>query len=132
MIKGQIHSKFKVFIPEAGISDDEAMRRLGSMVEGWVRASKAAVKSVGIEYIESKKQVVLSLGYRDDEPCYPVKLTSVPLGKLDLHPDAVATAMEKAAASVESAGGSVICHEFFVDGDGAFVMVLLSHHAIDG
>jgi hypothetical protein len=123
MIKGQVHSKFKVFIPEAGISDEEAMRRLGSMVEGWTHASGAAVKSVGVEYIEGKKQVVLSLGYREDEPGYPVKLTSTALGKLVLHPDAIAAAMETAAAKVEN----VICHEFFVDGDGVFVMVLLSH-----
>jgi hypothetical protein len=123
MIKNQVHSKFKVFIPEAGITDDEAMRRLQSMVEGWTRANKVAVKSVGVEYIESKKQVVLSLGYRDDEPGYPVKLTSIALGKLSLHPDDIATSMEAAAAKVEN----VICHEFFVDGDGIFVMVLLSH-----
>jgi hypothetical protein len=125
MIKNQVHSKFKVFIPEAGLSDEEAMRRLGSMVEGWARASKAAIKSVGIEYIDASKQVVLSLGYRDaeDEPGYPVKLTALPLGKLGYRPDEISAAMEKAAAGVEN----VICHEFFVDDKGEFVMVLLSH-----
>ena len=61
---------------------------------------------------------MLSLGYREDEAGYPVKLTSLALGKLDLHPDAIAGAMEKAAAEVEN----VICHEFFVDGGGTFVI----------
>jgi len=123
MIKHQVHSKFKVFIPEAGITNKEAVRRLESMVEGYAHASKVAIKSVGIEYIDAQKQVVLSLGYRDDEPGYPVKLTSVSLGKLGLKPDEIAAAMEKAAVAVEN----VVCHEFFVDGDGEYVMVLLSH-----
>jgi len=122
-IKNQVHSKFKVFIPEAGLADDEAMRRLQSMVEGWARASKAAIKSVGIEYVDASKQVILSLGYRDNEPGYPVKLTSYQLGKLQLRPEEIERAMENAAGDVEN----VICHEFFVDGDGEFVMVLLSH-----
>jgi len=122
-IKNQVHSKFKVFIPEAGISPDEAMRRLGSMVEGYTRSNKIAPKSLGVEYIEDKNQIVLSLGYRDDEPGYPVKITAFQLGKLALRPEAIEDAMEKAAGEAEN----VICHEFFVDGDGAFVMVLLSH-----
>ena len=123
MIKNQVHSKFKVFIPEASLTDEEAMRRLASMVEGWARASKVAIKSVGIEYIDALKQVVLSLGYRDDEPGYPVKLTSISLGKLGLRPDEIGTAMEEAAKNTEN----VICHEFFVDEKGEYVMVLLSH-----
>jgi len=123
MIKNQVHSKFKVFVPEAGLTDQEAMQRLGSMVEGYAHASGVAIKSVGIEYIDASKQVVLSLGYRDDEPGYPVKLAAIPLGKLGTRPDEIAAAMEKAAAGVEN----VICHEFFVDDAGEFVMVLLSH-----
>jgi len=120
-IKNQVHSKFKVFIPEA--ASDGAMRRLVAMVENFTKDGKIAAKSVGIEYIENKKQLVLSLGYRDDEPGYPCKLTSVPLGRLNLQPNEIAAAMERAAAGTEN----VICHEFFVDGEGEFVMVLLSH-----
>lgn len=119
----QVHSKFKVFIPEAGLTDDEAMRRLSSMVETFARPGNLAPKSVGVEYLESQKQIVLSLGYRDDEPGYRVKLTSVSLGKLALNPEAIEQAMSNAALTIEN----VICHEFFVDAEGVFVMVLLSH-----
>lgn len=120
---GQVHDKFKVFIPEADIAYDEAMRRLGNMVESWSREGKVAPKSVGVEYLEGPKRLVLSVGYKDNEPAYPVKLTSVSLGSLDLFPDAIEAAMSKAAAGVQN----VICHEFFVTGDGVFVMVLMSH-----
>jgi hypothetical protein len=123
MIKAQVHGKFKVFIPESAIPQDTAQRRLSGMVEAFTRDGKVAAKSVGIEYLESQKQLVLSLGYRDDEPGYPCKLHFVPIGKPRLFPDAIEKAMEKAAESV----ANVICHEFFVLEDGEFVMTLLTH-----
>lgn len=122
-VASQVHDKFKVFIPEENIAYDEAMRRLGNMVASWSREGKVAPKSVGIEYLEGPKRLVLSIGYRDDEPGYPVTLTSKSLGKPALFPDAIEQAMSQAAAGVEH----VICHEFFVTGDGEFVMVLMSH-----
>jgi hypothetical protein len=120
---GQVHDKFKVFIPEENIAYDEAMRRLGNMVASWSAEGKVAPKSVGIEYLEGPKRLVLSIGYKDNEKGYPVKLTSKSLGKPQLFPDAIEAVMSKAAADVQN----VICHEFFVTGDGEFVMVLMSH-----
>jgi len=122
MIEHQIHAKFKVFISEAGIPY-AAVRRLDAMVRAFTKEGKHAVKSVGVEYLEKDKRLVLSLGYRDDVPGYSVKLTSVSLGRLQLQPEAIEQAMTKAAGDVEN----VICHEFFVTDDGEFVMVLLSH-----
>lgn len=121
--QAQSHSKFKVFIPEENIAYDEAMRRLNNMVTSWSREGRVAPKSVGVEYLEGAKRLVLSVGFRDDEPGYPVKLTSVSLGKPNLFPDEIGAAMEKAAKDIPN----VICHEFFVTGDGEFVMVLMSH-----
>lgn len=123
MIKNQVHSKFKVFIPEAGLTADEAVRRLSAMVATFTKEHSIAAKSVGVEYLEGLEQIVLSLGYRDDEPGYSAKLTSVSLGKLDLRPEVIEAAMERGAAAIKN----VICHEFFVDEDGEFVMVLLAH-----
>lgn len=123
MIKAQVHSKFKVFIPESGLPYEESMRRLNGMVTDFTRDSQVAVKSVGVEYLESDKRLVLSLGYRDDEPGYPIKIVSVSLGKPALFPDAIESAMMKAAEGIEN----VICHEFFVTGEGEFVMVLMAH-----
>jgi hypothetical protein len=123
MIKAQVHSKFKVFIPEEGIAYEEAMRRLGNMVASWSSDGKVAPKSVGVEYLEAEKRLVLSVGYRDDEPGYPVSLVSISLGKPALFPDAIEAAMGTAAEGVEN----VICHEFFVTEKGEFVMVLMAH-----
>ena len=123
MIKSQVHEKFKVFIPEENITEQEATRRLNNMLTAWTKDGKIAAKSVGVEYLEASKRLVLSIGYRDDEPGYPVKLSAVSMGVLPLFPNAIEEAMTKAASGVEN----VICHEFFVTGEGVFVLVLLSH-----
>ena len=112
---------FKVFVLDAGHSDDGL--RLAREVETFTKDGKVAVKSVGVEYLEARKQIVLSLGYRDDEPGYPAKLGVFSLGKLGLEAGVIEKAMGEAAARVEN----VICHEFFVNDLGEFVMVLLSH-----
>jgi len=121
--KAQIHSKFKVFIPEANIPYEDAMRQLNGMVVAFTKDSKIAPKSVGIEYLEARKALVLSLGYRDDEPGYPVNIISLSLGKPDLTPTAIEAKMTEVASNVPN----FICHEFFVTGDNEFVMVLLTH-----
>jgi hypothetical protein len=122
MSTAQVHSKFKFFIPEAGLTHDEAMRRLSGMVEAFSRDGRVAPKSLGIEFRESDKRLFLSLGYRDDEPGYPVKVTAVTLGALDGGPTTFETAMETAAARVEN----VICHEFYITEQNVFVAVFLS------
>lgn len=123
MIKNQVHELFKVFIPEAGIPYSEAMGRIADMVKEFTKDGKTAAKSVGVEYIEKTKQIILSIGYRNDEPGYPVRLVSRSLGRPPLRSDEIEVAMGKAAENVQN----VICHEFFVTDDGEFVMVLLSH-----
>jgi hypothetical protein len=123
----QSHSKFKVFIPEDNLSEQEATRRLNTMLTAWTKDGKVAPKSVGVEYLEASKRLVLSIGYRDDEQGYAVKLTTISLGKPNLFPDAIETAMNKAAESLDA---DVICHEFFVTGEGEFVMVFMSHETL--
>ncbi len=119
----QAHDKFKAFITPAGLTTEEAETRLNELVGDFTKDGKSAPKSVGVEYLEGKKRVVLTLGYRDDEPGYPVKLTWAPLGKLDLVPTQVEEALSKAAGGIEH----VLCHEFFVDDTGEFVAVFMSH-----
>ena len=113
----QVHSKFKVFV-------GSALGGLLDQIDAFTKDSKVAPKSLGVEYLESKSQLVLSLGYRDDEPGYPAKLTSKTLGTLNVeNPAEIEAAMEAAAVDVQN----VICHEFYVTDKGEFVMVLLSH-----
>lgn len=121
-IATQTHSKFKVFITEAGVAYAVAIRRLNNMVDAFTRDGKVAVKSVGLEHLPDNR-MLLSLGYRDDEPGYPVKITTATLGHLQPLPDEIGIAMEAAAQAAEN----VICHEIFVDEDGSYGLVLLSH-----
>jgi hypothetical protein len=121
-IAAQTHSKFKVFVTEKDMPYATAIRQLNGMVEAFTRDGKIAVKSVGLEHL-TNKQVILSLGYRDDESGYPVKITAVSLGALQAFPDAIEKAMTNEATAVEN----VICHELTVDDDGVYGLVLLSH-----
>lgn len=120
-IKHQVHSKFKVFIADA--DSEDAVEQLFRQADVFARDNSVAAKSIGVEYLEGQKRIVLSIGYRDDEPGYPVSLKFVRLGKLALNSSAIEAALEKAADEVEN----VICHEFFVTEGGEFVMVLMSH-----
>lgn len=115
MIQNQSHDKFKVYITQPG-SDG----LITPALQGFVRsfASEHAVKSVGVEYIEAKGQLVLSLGYRDDQTGYPVSLHSVSIGKPETEAD-IAKAMSDAAGKVT---GDVICHD-----KAEYVLVLLVH-----
>ena len=78
-VAAQVHGKFKVF--SAPLGEDGMLGSLSGEVEAWVRSSHIAPKSIGIEYIESSSRIVLSIGYRDDEPAYEVKLKTVDLGR---------------------------------------------------
>ena len=113
----QVHGKFKVFV-------GSALGGLIDQIEAFTKDSKVAAKSLGVEYLESKSRLVLSIGYRDDEAGYSAKITSKSLGKLNVeNPNEIEAAMESAASDVQN----VICHEFYVTEQGEFVMVLLSH-----
>src|SRR5687767_2089685 len=80
-IDQQVHGKFKMFSGklEAGSS----IAALTKQVEEFVKSSKVAPKSIGVEYLEASKLVVLTLGYREDEAGYAVKLATVSLGNAD-------------------------------------------------
>jgi hypothetical protein len=121
MIKHQVHSKFKVFISDA--ESEDAVEQLFRQADVFTKDNSVAPKSIGVEYLEGQKRLILSIGYRDDEPGYPVNLKSVLLGKLAMNSSTIEAALEKAADETDN----VICHEFFVTEGGDFVMVLLSH-----
>jgi hypothetical protein len=120
--KAQVHGRFKAFAGtvEAGGS----IAALAAGVEAFVRERGVAAKSIGVEYLESLGKLVLTLGYRDDEPAYPVTLHSRPCGRADDLSDLseLERRMEDAAAGLSD----VICHELFATDDGEFVMVFMT------
>lgn len=63
-IAEQVHGKFKVF---AGpLHADDTISPLAEEVSRFVRESRAAAKSIGVEYLESAGRLIITLGYRDD------------------------------------------------------------------
>jgi hypothetical protein len=66
--------------------------------------------------------VVLTLGYRDDEPAREFKIQEAALGRLELTPAVISLALETAAAKITQ---NVICHEFYVNKVGEFFAVFL-------
>jgi hypothetical protein len=123
----QVHGKFKLFTGDltSRVSLDALIRE----VETFVRENQCAPKSIGVEYLEGPKRLLLSLGYRDDEPAYGITLSTVPLGRIgELAPPDVAR-LEKRLAEAAAAIKNVICHELFVTGDGECTMVFMAHGA---
>ena len=118
-VAAQVHHRFKVFTGGAGA--DGGVAGLAAEVERFVRERGVAAKSIGVEFLESARKLVLTLGYRDDEPGYGVRLTSRSLGKVDSLDDlgGLEARMGEAAGDLDG----VLCHELFVTDDGEFVMV---------
>ncbi len=123
-IAEQVHGKFKVF---AGpLNEDDTIGPLAEEISRFVSESKAAAKSIGVEYLESAERLVITLGYRDDEEGYPVKLTSVSLGKIEALGDDF-TELERRMAEASAQFTSIICHELYVTGDHDFMMIFMTH-----
>jgi hypothetical protein len=118
----QVHSKFKIFVGE--LAADKTLGKLGDEVAAF--ASGKAAKSIGVEYLESAKKLVISLGYRDDEPGYPVELKAVALGKSGLGTEDLGQ-LEEAISKASHDLGNVICHELYVTEEHEFIMVFLLH-----
>ena len=125
-IAKQVHTKFKVFV--GGLSPDSTLGTLAAEVSDFASEAKIAAKSIGVEYLESLKRLVVTLGYRDDEDFYPIELHSVPLGKID----ALAgnfLSLENAMAEASARQPNIICHELYVTEERDFVLVLMTYRA---
>jgi hypothetical protein len=123
-IENQEHGKFKVFAGKLDAND--GLGNLANEVADFAAQNKIAAKSIGVEYLESAESLIITLGYRDDEDYYPIKLETVNLGKMsDIGGDfsALEAKMSEAGASVNQ----VICHELYVTEDKDFLMVFMTH-----
>lgn len=123
-IDEQVHNKFKVFIGE--LDADQTVGKIADEVAAFAEQNKIAAKSIGVEYLEAAKRLVVTLGYRDDEDYYPIKLQSVPLGKLDT-PGQDFAALEQKMSEAGRNLQNIICHELYVTDDHEFLMVFMTH-----
>jgi hypothetical protein len=122
-VQHQSHNKFKIFVGTIG--ENNSIDEIAGQVEKFVADNNAAAKSIGAEYLESAGSLVLTLGYRTDEPSYPVKLSADLLGKADMLGgdfSALESKMGEAAATHKE----IICHELFITSEGNFLMVFMT------
>lgn len=123
-IQEQIHNHFKVFAgsydAKSGIGD------LASSVPAWVKSSGAAPKSIGVEYLESAKALMLTVGYRTDEPGYAVALETVNLGKVESLDPAGLSSLEARMGKAAAGVANIICHELFVTESREVLMVFMT------
>lgn len=122
-ITEQVHNKFKVFA--GNLDADKGLGDLDDKVSAFVKDNKLAAKSIGVEYLESVKRLIITLGYRNDEEHYPVRLHAVNLGKIEMLDDDFSILEQK----MSEAGGNlsnVICHELFITEEHDFLMVFMT------
>lgn len=125
-IAKQVHDKFKIF--SGGLAADGTIGKLADDVAAFANKSKISAKSIGVAYLEPSKQLVITLGYREDEEPYPVKLHSVRLGKLDVKGNNFSM-LEKKMGEASAKHRNIICHELYVTGGNDFTVVVMTHEA---
>lgn len=122
-IANQEHGKFKVFAGK--LDTNNGLGELANKVSAFAADNNIAAKSIGVEYLESAESLIITLGYRDDEEHYPIKLETVSLGKLDIGQDF--SALEQKMSEASKSVNNIICHELFVTEDKDFLMVFMTH-----
>lgn len=120
----QTHGRFKAFTGK--LQADHSLGPFADEIASWVRQAGVAPKSIGVEYLEASKRLVLTVGYRDDEAGYAVKLSSVSLGRISNLDSADLSGLESKMEAAASGLSDVICHELFITEDDEFLMVFLS------
>ena len=123
-VASQVHNRFKVFSGELepGHRIDALAKKVVAFASG-----KVAAKSIGVEYLESAHRLIVTLGYRDDEPGYPIALHCESLGRVDHLDGEDFSALEAKMAAAGAKLASVICHELFITEDQEFLMVFMTH-----
>ena len=120
----QIHNKFKIF--SGPLAADKTIGDLADQITGFVAEHKVAAKSIGVEYLESAKKLIISLGYREGDDAYPIKVHTVSLGKIDGLATGDMSRLEEAMTAACDKIDNIICHELYITDDGDFLVVFMS------
>jgi len=113
------HSQFKVF--NGSLESFDAIK---GEIETFVAHHKISARSIGIEFIEHNKEILVSLGYSKGDHHAPISITPVNFGKVNLHDKAD---LEKKMTEAAEKQKNVICHELFVTDKDELLMVFMSH-----
>jgi hypothetical protein len=124
-IASQVHTKFKLFVGTLDAGGN--LGPLAGEVAAWAKSAKAAPKSIGIEFLEHSKKVILSVGYRDDEAPYGITIQSQKIAKVGALDAADLGKLEQAMAAAAAKDQRVICHELYVTDTNDMFVVTMSH-----
>ena len=113
------HSKFKLF--RGTIAEGKLSKELLKQLKSFTTQEKIDAKSIGIEYLESLNEVIVSLGYAEKKSKVSVDFKLKKIGNLSLGLPALEVASEKVASKLEN----IICHELFVDGSNDCHMIFM-------
>ncbi len=115
-IQDQVHDHFKMF-------SGGSIRELTDQVARFAEAGGVAAKSIGVEYLEGARRFVLTLGYRTDEPGYPLAFELHDLGRADDLGDLSAIEARMGAVAAKTPG--IICHELYINAEHEFFLVVM-------
>lgn len=124
-IGDQVHTKFKLFV--GALDAGGTIGKLAGEVAAWATSAKAAPKSIGIEFLEHSKKVILSIGYRDDEAGYGIALKTTKIATLGSLDAGELGKLERAMADAAAKDSRVICHELYVTDTNDMFVVTMSH-----
>jgi hypothetical protein len=112
------HNQFKIFKGKL-----ESMTDIKKRIESFVAETKFSARSIGIEFIEHSKEVLISLGYTKDGNYSAVSIDMINLGKVDLEDTA---GLEKRMSEAADKQKNVICHELCITDKDEFMMIFMS------
>lgn len=122
-IAQQVHHRFRVF--SGKVDSDGGIQAVADEVARFVAQTNVSARSIGVEFLESEGQVLLTLGYRDDDAGFAVEVKTVALGQVKALDAANFRSLEAAMERASAKFANVICHAEYVLGDGTFNMVFL-------
>ncbi len=89
--------------------------------------SPPPVVSIGVEYLEATREVILTLGYRRGGTPYEISIVARSLGVLPDTKRVTINALESRMTEAAAELRNVICHELLVTETREFIMVFMTH-----
>jgi hypothetical protein len=112
------HNQFKVFTGKL-----ESINDIKKKIESFVSRNKVSARSIGIEFIEHTKEILISLGYSKEGKHSAISIDAVNLGKVKLDDT---KAIEKLMSAAAKKQKNVICHELCITDKNEFMMIFMS------
>lgn len=115
----QSHEKFKIF---RGKAQKGEFTELFSEVESFANRPNHSAKSIGVEYLETQKELIITLGYTDVEgQGNNVKFEVKKIGALTNSNEVLEKGIQEAAHTLKN----VICHALYIRENDEMSMIFM-------